>query len=106
MSEITRDFTPDEWLDFGILGECPVTFTAVINAEQNRFGWSYDCKIMKANIELSLNESKQIVDVTFAFLKNKWLREEWESRILRDYKSALNESIDEAYDRTYDQEGT
>jgi hypothetical protein len=98
---------PDEDLDCGALGPQSARFTAVIDAEENRFGWSYTCVIVKVVIDLRLGANYHMLtlDVTPAFTQDKFKREDWETQILRAYQSAHMQTPDDNYDSSHDREG-
>ena len=93
MSQVVFTHIPDEDLDCGELGSHPARFTAIIDAEQNRFGWSYNVALTKVTVDLVSNQGLTAVtiDVTSAFILNEYKRAAWEALILRDYQSVTND---------------
>ena len=91
MSRRTFTHVPDSLTNCGELGDHPIMFTAVIDSEQNRFGWSYHVEIVKVVVDLDFGDgATTTVNVTNAFIKNEHIRQKWEDQILRDYQGIMN----------------
>ena len=85
-----RIYSYSQPIDLGELGTHCGTFTAAIDSEQNRFGWSYYIEIVNVLIDLRLGGHTLTIPATEAFIEKEHVRKKWEDEILRDYQIAMN----------------
>jgi len=86
--------SPDEYLDCGVLGEFPVQFTAAIDSEKNRFGWSHKATIVAVKITVDNRE----VDITMIFKRNLALVDTWQAVIESAYRNMFFRGDDYYYE--------
>lgn len=87
MSQRVYTYSPDYWVTAGELGDIALTFTAVIEFEENRFGPSgHRCEIKKVTAGFEWGAE---LEVTSAYITKEFVRQRWEAEILKFYKATL-----------------
>lgn len=86
--------SPDEYLDCGVLGEFPVQFTAAIDSEKNRFGWSHKATIVAVKITVDNRE----IDITSMFKARLSLVDTWQAAIEKAYMNRFIKTDDYYYE--------
>ena len=90
-----RTFTHIAEVDLGELGLHVGMFTALIDAQENRFGWSYYVEIMKVTVDVVIARHSQVINVTEAFSQKDHVRKKWEDEILKDYQGIMQGKLEE-----------
>lgn len=91
MSQRVYTYIPDYLSSAGELGDIALTFTAVIEYQENRFGPSgHRCEIKKV---MAAFEWGPELEVTSAYITKEFVRQRWEEEILKYYKATFNQEV-------------